>query len=432
MDKKSFLGFGFGAIQAGLFLREAANTGNFKRMVIAEIQPEIVASIRSENGKFRINTAYQDHIEQEEIGLVEIYNPNIPEERENIIRAAGEADEISTAIPSVAFYTSESAGSIDRTIAEAIRIKKKNAGPSCVIYTAENHNRAAEILKDHVWNLLDEPDRKWAEDHVQFLNTVIGKMSQVVTDPVEIEEKDLTTVTEDSDRAFLVESFNQILISEINLPASFQRGIQVFEEKGDLLPFEEAKLFGHNAAHALIGYTGLALGLQFVRDIAKVPGFVTFIRAAFIEESGGSLTQKYRGRDLLFTEDGWRDYTNDLIGRMMNPFLGDRIERVIRDPERKLGWNDRLVGTMRLTFSQALNPIRYAFGAAAALDYLRQREKLMELESTSEVLLKIWGDYPRNREEEKQVIQSIESARDKYKHWLASGQPNLSDFFKNS
>ena len=43
------------------------------------------------------------------------------------------------------------------------------------------------------------------------------------------------------------------------------------------------------------------------------------------------------------------------------------IERVTRDTERKLGWNDRLVGTMRMALKQQITPSRYALGAAAAL-----------------------------------------------------------------
>jgi hypothetical protein len=42
---------------------------------------------------------------------------------------------------------------------------------------------------------------------VQFLNTVIGKMSQVVTDPREIVERSLAPIAPGIDRAFLVEEF---------------------------------------------------------------------------------------------------------------------------------------------------------------------------------------------------------------------------------
>ena len=46
MAKKTFTAIGFGAIQAGLFLYEAFRSHNFERLVVAEVNPELVASLR--------------------------------------------------------------------------------------------------------------------------------------------------------------------------------------------------------------------------------------------------------------------------------------------------------------------------------------------------------------------------------------------------
>ncbi|MGD0878714.1 MAG: hypothetical protein ABSA01_11270 [Anaerolineales bacterium] len=62
------------------------------------------------------------------------------------------------------------------------------------------------------------------------------------------------------------------------------------------------------------------------------------------------LIYKYAGLDPLFTPDRYRDFAADLPERMTNPFLVDMIEHVTRDNERKLDWNDRLVGTMHMAF----------------------------------------------------------------------------------
>jgi mannitol-1-phosphate/altronate dehydrogenase len=55
---------------------------------------------------------------------------------------------------------------------------------------------------------------------------------------------------------------------------------------------------------------------------------------------------------------------------MTNPFLCDSVARVGRDPARKLAWDDRFIGAMRLAMDAGIAPGRYAFGAAAALDAL--------------------------------------------------------------
>ena len=89
-------------------------------------------------------------------------------------------------------------------------------------------------------------------------------------------------------------------------------------------------------------------------------------REAFINESGAALCKKYAGFDELFTAEGFKAYAEDLLERMPNPFLQDAIARITRDLPRKLSWEDRVVGTMRLVLSQNEVPRVFAKGAALA------------------------------------------------------------------
>src|SRR5208282_6112870 len=276
---------------------------------------------------------------------------------------------------SVQFYTSPDPGSIHRLLAEGLRRKAAAQGPLAIVYAAENHNHAAEILEARVLEEIPKEERERARSRVRFLNTVIGKMSGVVSDADEIRLQKLATITPGGRRAFLVEAFNRILISKIRFAGAgdappFQRGIRVFEEKDDLLPFEEAKLYGHNATHALAAYVGALRGVERIADLSRYPDILAFVRAAFVEESGKALVRKHAGKDRLFTHEGYCEYADDLLARMVNPFLHDSVERVGRDPQRKLGWDDRLVGTIRVALDQGITPSRYAFGAAAALAVL--------------------------------------------------------------
>ena len=68
----------------------------------------------------------------------------------------------------------------------------------------------------------------------------------------------------------------------------------------------------------------------------------------------------------MFTESGMKAYAEGLIERMQNPYLSDAIERVIRDIPRKLSWDDRVIGTMRLALSQGVTPLNFAKGALLA------------------------------------------------------------------
>jgi mannitol-1-phosphate 5-dehydrogenase len=205
---------------------------------------------------------------------------------------------------------------------------------------------------------------------VQFLNTVIGKMSQVVTDPCEMAQRGLAPIVPGIDRAFLVEEFNRILVSKTTI-AGFTPGIEVFVEKDDLLPFEEAKLYGHNAIHALLGFIGMLKGYAKMTQLKADAPLMSAARAAFLQESGGALVRKYASLgDELFTEAGYRHYVEDLLERMTNPYLADTTARASRDIARKLGIADRIFGTMALVLEHGIEPKNMAMGAMAGVALL--------------------------------------------------------------
>src|ERR1017187_10347686 len=131
-------------------------------------------------------------------------------------------------------------------------------------------------------------------------------------------------------------------------------------------------------------------GLQFIADLRRDPDLLGFIRDAFLKESGEALIRKHAGVDPLFTSEGYRAYALDLLERMTNPYLQDSVERVGRDPHRKLGWDDRLMGTLRLALHQNIVPRRYAVGTAAALATL-DPSFLQAGKPARELLAPLWG-----------------------------------------
>ena len=130
--------------------------------------------------------------------------------------------------------------------------------------------------------------------------------------------------------------------------------------------------------------------MQRIADLPNIPGMGVFLRRAFLNESGAALIHRYRGIDPLFTMDGYTDYVDNLLERMYNPFLSDTTERVGRDVERKLGWDDRLVGMLRLALAEGVPPTCYALGAAAALVCLDPGFIKYELDP-AERLNALWG-----------------------------------------
>jgi mannitol-1-phosphate 5-dehydrogenase len=140
------------------------------------------------------------------------------------------------------------------------------------------------------------------------------------------------------------------------------------------------------------------------------------------------LVRKHAGKDMLFTQEGYSEYADDLLARMVNPFLHDSVERVGRDPQRKLGWDDRLVGTLRVALGQGIKPSRYAFGVAAALAVL-DRSTLETNAPLATWLIPLWQTASPDKQEEEEVLKLIEEGRERLQRWRASGFPNLEHMF---
>jgi len=398
---KRFVGFGFGPIQSALFLYEAYRSGNFASFSVADVDRELVEAVRAGGGRYTVNIARSDRIDRFTVEGVELHDSRDPEGRRAILAAAAASDELCTALPSVAVYTAGGEASVASLLAAGLAARRRAGGEPLptIVYTAENHNHAAEILEDH----LRAQTPAGALAGVQILNTVIGKMSGVITDPPTIARLGLATLTPRIPRAVLVEEFNRILISRVRLPG-YRRGIEVFREKEDLLPFEEAKLYGHNAIHALIGYLAELRGHLTVAEAGRDAWIMGVARRAFIEESGAALVRRHAGvGDPLFTPAGYAEYADDLLERMVNPNLNDLVERVGRDHTRKLGIEDRLYGTLALALEAGIEPRNLALGAAAGVvSMIRRRaapagvslpdsEEALDEASLGELLRALWG-----------------------------------------
>jgi len=206
-----------------------------------------------------------------------------------------------------------------------------------------------------------------------------------------------------------VEEFNRILVGRTQI-TGFKPGIEVFIEKDDLLAFEEAKLYGHNAVHSLLGFIGALKCYTKMTELKQDQAVMQIGRKAFLQESGAALVKKYASLgDELFTEAGFKDYAQDLLERMTNPYLGDTVARVVRDAVRKLRINGRIFGTMQLVLEYGLEPKNMALGAIAGIAVLLKKAE--EYNLPADLRFGKW--------------QNLDDAKiEKIINWLWSGQTN--------
>jgi mannitol-1-phosphate 5-dehydrogenase len=140
--------------------------------------------------------------------------------------------------------------------------------------------------------------------------------------------------------------------------------------------YVERKLFIHNGGHAISAYLGYRKGYEFIYQAVEDREIHITLRAA-LDEVGRSLIARHK-----FSPRDISDHIEDLIKRFKNKPLGDTIFRVGRDPIRKLGPNDRLVGGAKIAYQYGIVPDNLSLAIAAALSYGHpddaEAEKLQE------------------------------------------------------
>jgi len=136
------------------------------------------------------------------------------------------------------------------------------------------------------------------------------------------------------------------------------------------------KLYIFSSGHAICAYLGHLKGYHYIHTAIRDPEIRSIVMAAMAEGQRG-LAGRY-GDSLAGTDKDLKA----IMARFANPVLADSVQRVARDPMRKLGGEDRLVGAALLAELAGVAPEKLAMGAAAALCF-EGRAGEPEIERTS-------------------------------------------------
>jgi mannitol-1-phosphate/altronate dehydrogenase len=123
------------------------------------------------------------------------------------------------------------------------------------------------------------------------------------------------------------------------------------------------KFYIHNAPHAVVSFSGALRNYQFVHQAMADDRIGPIVSKAM-----GIITKAIIKNDMVREEVGNEYYENE-IKRFSNPLLFDPINRVARDPFRKLDHNDRLVKSLMLVLKSGLDPYPLLLGISAAMEY---------------------------------------------------------------
>ncbi len=224
--------------------------------------------------------------------------------------------------------------------------------PPLDIIVCENLIHAGPYLREQVRAHLTPDLHPTLDEKVGFVEASIGRMVPVMSEEQKAEHPLLVCV----------EPYCDLPVDKFAFKGPIP-DIAHMSPRDKFGAYVERKLFIHNASHAATAYFGHLQGHTFIYQAIADP-WVRAAVAAAMEESCKGMSLKY---DIPYTEL-WAHW-EDIAGRYENIGLGDKVERVAKDPIRKLGPNDRLIGAARMCLEHQVKPVNLALAAAAAIRY---------------------------------------------------------------
>ncbi|BFU60381.1 MULTISPECIES: mannitol-1-phosphate 5-dehydrogenase [Rodentibacter] len=245
---------------------------------------------------------------------------------------------------------------IASTIAKGLeaRLNTGNEKPLNII-ACENMVRGTTFLKEQVFAHLSPEMQAKVEKVVGFVDSAVDR----IVPPVQADESDPLLVT--------VEEFSEWIVDETQFKGEIP-AINGMEKTDNLMAFVERKLFTLNTGHAATSYLGKLKGYRFVKESIEDMEIKAEVKAT-MEESGAVLIKRYG-----FEPQAHRAYIEKILKRFANPFLVDDVDRVGREPLRKLSFNDRLVKPLRGTLEYQLDNTHLVHTIAAALSYRNEQD----------------------------------------------------------
>ncbi len=233
----------------------------------------------------------------------------------------------------------------------AARLAREGAAPLNVI-TCENLVGAGRHVRGLVHDRLPQDVRNRLDDRAGFVEAVVSRMVPIVPDAVRARDP-LWIACEPYAR--------------LPVDATAFRGpvpeVVGLEPVDDIRAYQRRKLACHNMSHAVCAYLGHRAGHAFIWQAMDDPDVLAVVEGA-LAETGRALVRRFG-----FDPEAQRAHEADLLARYRNRALGDQVRRVAADPLRKLGPDDRLVGSARLCLEEEVEPSHVLQGIRAALAY---------------------------------------------------------------
>lgn len=313
------------------------------RVVFADVNADLVEQLAAK-GRYTVRTVGGETTE-ETIESVTAY----ASDDEALLAVACDATLITTAV---------GPGVLPRlapTVSRLLRHRREQGIEAPVnVIACENMVGGSKRLSLETLRYMGLEEREWVAGHVGFPDSVVDRIVPPGTDPAD-------------PLAVSVEPFHEWIVDRtgcLGEPPAIA-GMQLTD---NLPAYVERKLFTLNTGHSVAAYLGKQAGHRTILESVADPVIRKVVRHAMIE-SGAVLIRRHG-----FDAKQHEAYIDKILSRFDNPALRDSVDRVGRDPARKLSGGDRFILPMKLASAYGLPYSNLLEGAVAAFGFVSDEE----------------------------------------------------------
>ena len=231
-----------------------------------------------------------------------------------------------------------------KTVADAVE-RRLEKGPLDIVL-AENHHSPAQLVR----TAMAIEDSRLGIIQSQILRSCIEPTAELIDKFGEL--------------ALRVQNHSELpmdkdAIQNLDLLMS----IEGVTPKSDFELELTRKVYTYNAINAVISYIGHLKGYQLLSEAAQDPDICTLAEQAGMEASAALVAAHG------FNSEEQEQWVNRAVSKYQDERIVDPIARQCRDPMRKLGANDRLLGPILLCVKHGIPCEALKVGLAAALQY---------------------------------------------------------------
>ncbi|MBQ8400813.1 MAG: hypothetical protein IJX14_02680 [Clostridia bacterium] len=266
-------------------------------------------------------------------------------QKEEIVSAIADADVVFTAVGG------KNLGEIVPFLTEGIA-RKAESGENLNVITCENWKKPAQILHDGTAESLAAEYRPYLAEKVGFAEAVIMR-SGIEPDAKQLAEDPLWVN---------VSNFWQMPVDGDSLRGTLPeiRGVKPMNTCAGCL---ERKFYTYTAANGTVSFVGALLGYTDLGSAAYDERIIAILEGVY-DETSRALAKKH-GIPL----EEQVAFAGTSRNKLQDKAIIDTIERNARDPLRKLGKDDRLVGSANLVLECGIIPVHLCISIAAAIYY---------------------------------------------------------------